>query len=49
MDPLEDRLKELCNRVTREQDAEKVREIIGEILKLLAEKQHALQKPPNQE
>jgi hypothetical protein len=42
-----DRLKELCRQATREQDAEKVREIIGEILRLLDERQKALKKPPN--
>jgi hypothetical protein len=43
----EDRLRELCSQATREQDAERVREIIGEILSLLAEKQKALRRPPN--
>ena len=37
MDESGDRLKELCRQATREQDAERVREIIGEILNLLAE------------
>jgi len=40
----EDRLRELCSQATREQDAERVREIIGEILNLLAERQRALKK-----
>jgi hypothetical protein len=43
----EDRLRELCSQATREQDAERVREIIGEILSLLAEQQKALRRPPN--
>jgi len=48
MDESVDRLKELCRQATREQDAEKVREIKGEILSLLDERQKALKKPPNQ-
>jgi hypothetical protein len=44
MDESGDRLKELCRQATREQDAERVREIIGEILNLLAERQRALKK-----
>jgi len=47
MDESGDRLKELCRQATREQDAERVREIIGEILSLLAEQQKALRRPPN--
>jgi hypothetical protein len=48
MDESGDRLKELCRQATREQDAEKVREIIGEILRLLDERQKTLKKPQNQ-
>jgi len=44
MDESGDRLKELCRQATREQDAERVREIIGEILNLLAERQRTLKK-----
>ena len=42
MDESEDRLKKLCTQTTREQDAERVKEIIDEILSLLAERQRAL-------
>ena len=48
MDKSGDRLKELCSQATREQDAEKVREIIGKILSLLDERQKALKRPPTQ-
>jgi hypothetical protein len=47
MDESEGRLKELCTQATLEQDAERVKEIIGEILSLLAESQRALNKGPN--
>ena len=47
MDESGERLKELYRQATREQDAEKVREIIGEILRLLHERQKALKQPPS--
>jgi hypothetical protein len=47
MEEFGDRLK-LCRQATRKQDAEKVREIIGEILRLLDERQQALKRRPNQ-